>query len=77
MVTQQVLVLSVQVQVLVVQRRKAPREISFGAFLFFVDVKLPLKLLEHSHMEQQRDDFYSLAVKTEEDVLERCLSIRV
>ena len=33
MVAQQVLVLFVQVRILVVQRRKAPKETSFGAFL--------------------------------------------
>ena len=34
MVAQQVLVLFVQVRILVVQRRKAPEETSFGAFFF-------------------------------------------
>ena len=34
MVAQQVLVLFVQVRILVVQRRKAPKETSFGAFSF-------------------------------------------
>ena len=34
MVAQQVLVLFVQVRILVVQRRKALKEISFGAFFF-------------------------------------------
>ena len=33
MVAQQVLVLFVQVRILVVQRRKAPKETSFGVFL--------------------------------------------
>ena len=43
MVAQQVLVLFVQVRILVVQRRKALKEISFGAFSFFVDAKSLLK----------------------------------
>ena len=34
MVAQQVLVLFVQVRILVVQRRKAPKDVSFGAFSF-------------------------------------------
>ena len=45
MVAQQVLVLFVQVRILVVQRRKALKEISFGAFSFFVDAKSLLKSL--------------------------------
>ena len=64
MVAQQVLVLFVQVRILVVQRRKALKEISFGAFSFFVDAKSLLKSLERSHTEQQHDDFYSLVAKT-------------
>ena len=75
MVAQQVLV--VQVRILVVQRRKALKEISFGAFSFFVDAKSLLKSLERSHTEQQHDDFYSLVAKTEEDALKKYLSIRM
>ena len=77
MVAQQVLVLFVQVRILVVQRRKALKEISFGAFSFFVDAKSLLKSLERSHTEQQHDDFYSLVAKTEEDALKKYLSIRM
>ena len=76
MVAQQVLVLFVQVRILVVQRRKALKEISFGAFSFFVDAKSLLKSLERSHTEQH-DDFYSLVAKTEEDALKKYLSIRM
>lgn len=76
MVAQQVLVLFVQVRILVVQRRKALKEISFGAFSF-VDAKSLLKSLERSHTEQQHDDFYSLVAKTEEDALKKYLSIRM
>ncbi len=74
MVAQQVLVLFVQVRILVVQRRKALKEISFGAFSFFVDAKSLLKSLERSHTEQQHD---SLVAKTEEDALKKYLSIRM
>ena len=73
MVAQQV----VQVRILVVQRRKALKEISFGAFSFFVDAKSLLKSLERSHTEQQHDDFYSLVAKAEEDALKKYLSIRM
>ena len=40
MVAQQVLVLFVQVRILVVQRRKALKETSFGAFSFFCGCKV-------------------------------------
>ena len=77
LLAQQVLVLFVQVRILVVQRRKALKEISFGAFSFFVDAKSLLKSLERSHTEQQHDDFYSLVAKAEEDALKKYLSIRM
>ena len=57
--------------------REALKEISFGAFSFFVDAKSLLKSLERSHTEQQHDDFYSLVAKTEEDALKKYLSIRM
>ena len=66
-----------QVLVLFVQGRKALKEISFGAFSFFVDAKSLLKSLERSHTEQQHDDFYSLVAKAEEDALKKYLSIRM
>ena len=75
MVAQQVLVLFVQVRILVVQRRKALKETSFGAFSFFVDAKSLLKSLERSHTEQQHDDFYLLVAEAEKASLERYISI--